>query len=208
MVYNKVWYALLLIGTLCGGGFVHAQDVLVTGLEQVSALKGYVHTAEDGYRIVTDGLHLIGDIKGAEVNLHRVFFGSLKEVDEAVLHDPGMDDAFAEVAAANRLLDQALKTDVASGWMQPWEIQYLAAVQQRVAADGQANVAALQTILQDGTLSMTDGERLQHIRKIQGEIHARCAQVSAYVVGIGRLVTERAKEQAFIQTLKKSYGLQ
>ena len=208
MAYHKIGFTLVLICALGGIDRVHAQDVLVTELEQVSALKGYLHAAKAGYRIGTDGLHLIGDIKGGELNLHRVFFGSLTEVDEAVLHDPEVGDAFAEAAATNRLLDQALTTYAASGWLQPQEVQYMAAVRQQVYDDGRANVGALETLLREGVLSMTDGERLQHIRDQRGGIHARYVGVTAYVMGIGGLITARIKEQLYLGTLKKWYGLQ
>lgn len=69
MVYHKIRWMLALTGVLYCGKGLHAQDVLVTGLEQLSALKGYIHAAEDGYRIVKDGLHLIGDVKGGEFDL-------------------------------------------------------------------------------------------------------------------------------------------
>jgi len=208
MDYHKIRYALALIGALCGGSRAHAQDVLVTGLEQWSALKGYIHTAEEGYRIVTDGLHLIGDIKGGELNLHRVFFGSLREVDEAVSKDPALEEAYAEMAATNRLLGEALKTYPASGWLQGQEVQYLAAVQQQVAGDGLANITALRMLVQEGALSLTDGERLQWIRNQRDEIHARYVRVTMYVIAVSGLVTGRAKEQAFTGTLKTWYGVQ
>ena len=206
MVYHKIRWMLALTGVLycCKG--LHAQNVLVTGLEQLSALKGYIHTAEEGYRIVTDGLHLIGDVKGGEFDLHRIFFSSLKDVDQAVLHAP--PDAYAEAAATNRLLDQALKTYAASGWLQPEEGQYLTAVQQKVADEGRENIAALQMLVRDEALSMTDGERLQHIRDQQNEIHSRYVRVVAYMMGIGGLITGRAKEQAYTQTLKTWYGIE
>jgi len=206
MVCHKTGYMLALVGALCCCKGLHGQDVLVTGLEQLSALKGYIRTAEEGYRIVTDGIHLIGDIKGGEFDLHRIFFSSLKEVDQAVLHAPELRNAYVEAAATERLFDQALKTYAASGWLQPQEVHYLAAIQQRVADEGRENVAALQMLVQDEALSMTDGGRLQHIQEQQKEVHSRYVRVVAYLVGIGGLITGRAKEQAYTQTLKTWYG--
>ena len=66
----------------------------------------------------------------------------------------------------------------------------------------------MQTLLQDGTLSMTDGERLQGVRGQCEEIHLRYVRVSAYMMGIGELITGRAKERVFTGTLKKWYGIQ
>lgn len=205
MNYHKIHYTLLLIGALCGSDRGQAQDVLVTGLEQLSALQGYIHSAEEGYQIVTDGLRLIGDIKGGELTLHRVYFGSLREVDEAVLQDPALQDAYAEVAATNRLLEEAWRSYAASGWLGGQEVQYLAAVQQQVAGDGQANIAALRMLVREGALSLTDGERLQRIRDQQAEIRVRYVRVTMYVRAIRGLVTGRAKEEAFKGTLKTWY---
>lgn len=199
---------LALLCGLCSGKALYAQDVLTTGLEQLSALKGYIRTAEDGYRIVTDGLHLVGDIKGGELNLHRVFFSSLTEVDESVSNAPQVQKAFAEDNATHRLFNRALKTYAGSGWLQARELQYLAVVEHRVALDGQANMVALQALMRDGALSMTDGERLRHIRDQCEEIHLRYVRVAAYLTGIGELITGRIKEGANTGTLKKWYGIQ
>ena len=199
---------LALTGLLFLGRRLRAQDVLVTGLEQLSALKGYMHTAEEGYRIVTDGLHVIQDIKEGEFNLHRVFIGSLRKVDQAVLESPDVRTAFDEVAATNWLFDKALKTYTASGWLQPPEEEYLTTVKGKVDGDGEKDLATLGTVLQDGAFSMTDGERLRQMRQLQNEIHTRYVHATAYVMAIGQLITGRAKEQAYLGTLKQWYGLQ
>jgi hypothetical protein len=207
MEFNKIGLLLAGVLVLWGNRGLHAQDVLSTGLEQLSALQGYIHTAEDGYRIVTDGLRLAGDVKGGEFNLHRIFFSSLKEVDEAVINNPELKGAYEEVARTTRVLDQALKTYAASGWLQPGEMQYLVAVEQKVTEDGRENLSALETIAKDGTLSMTDGQRLGQIQEQRNGIRTRYLYVVRYMTEIGGLIKARAQEQRKVETLKKLYGI-
>ncbi|HEY8971873.1 MAG TPA: hypothetical protein VIM64_22380, partial [Puia sp.] len=96
----------------------------------------------------------------------------------------------------------------ASGWLQPQEVQYLAGVQQKVADKGQENVLALRTLVREGASSMTDGERLQRIRDQQSEIHSRYIRVVAYMMETGGLITGRAKERGYAETLKTWYGIE
>ena len=208
MVCHKIKYALMVMGMLGVGTCLDAQDVLVTGLEQLAALKGYIHTAEEGYRIVTDGLHVIGDIKGGEVDLHRLFFGSLRTVDEAVGNNPELTAAYEEAAATKQLFDQAVTTYAASGWLHPQEEQYVAGVGKKVVDELDRQVAALRTLTRDEALSMTDGERLRGIQDIRAAIHWQYIQVAVFLVDVGSLVTGRAKEQTYIGTLKQWYGIQ
>jgi hypothetical protein len=80
---------LLLALALClfAGLEAGAQSIKAM-LEQITALKAYIVTAEKGYQIAEDGLHAIRDIKHVEFDLHSVYFGSLAVVNPAVRNMP------------------------------------------------------------------------------------------------------------------------
>jgi hypothetical protein len=87
-------------------------------LDQIAALKGYIGTAEKGYKIAEDGLHTIGDIKNDEFNLHRVYFGSLSAFNPNVRYMPQIADirlhpknAEAQQALDDLLTDGRLQMD-------------------------------------------------------------------------------------------------
>ncbi len=81
-----------------------AQGRLKTMLEQVAALQEYIVTAEKGYRIAEEGVHLVRDITSGELDLHKDYFSSLATVDDAVLRCPALAEARRYIAL---LEDQA-----------------------------------------------------------------------------------------------------
>jgi len=187
---------------------IRAQGMRKTMLEQLAALRGYIITAEQGYRIAEDGLHLVRDIKSGEFNLHQVFFQSLKTVDEGVLQYPALDRSYGLVAAIDKAFSQAMPVYASSKWLQPDELQYIQGLRQRVADQGRDDRAALQALTQSDALSMTDGERIGRIRAIVTALQARYSQVNSFLNGVTGLIYQRQKEQAFTETLKKWYGIQ
>src|SRR5260221_4860823 len=53
-------------------------------LQQIAALQVYIDYAKKGYDIASKGLNTIRDIKNGDFNLHRDFFGSLKQVNPKI----------------------------------------------------------------------------------------------------------------------------
>jgi len=184
------------------------QGTRKTMLEQLAALRGYIITAEKGYHIAEDGLHLVRDIKSGEVNLHEVFFGSLKTVDAGVLKNPALEESYKLIAAIDHGLGEKVSLYAASGWLQANEIESIDAVQRRVVDAGRRDEDVLNVLTQDGALSMTDGERIRKIDAITADVRARYGQVKRFLTDIERLIAQREKEQSFIGTLKKWYEIQ
>jgi len=206
MVFIKI-SMLLSVAVLVARSGV-AQGTRKTMLEQLAALRGYIITAEKGYHIAEDGLHLVRDIKSGEVNLHEVFFGSLKTVDEGVLKSPALEESYKLIAAIDDGFGVTVSLYAASGWLQANEIEYIGTVQRRVVDAGRREEGVLNVLTQDGVLSMTDGERIRKIDAITADVRARYGQEKRFLTGIERLIAQREKEQSFIGTLKKWYEIQ
>ncbi len=185
-----------------------AQNTRKTMLEQLAALRGYIIMAEKGYRIAEEGLRLVRDIKSGEFGLHKVFFGSLKLIDQGVLQSPSLDESYRLITATDQNFEQAVTNATSSGWLRANEIGYIGALQQSVADAGRNNADVLDVLTQDGALSMTDGERIRKIDEIRTDVRARYGQVKKYITGIEWLIAQRKKEQSYIGTLKKWYDIQ
>lgn len=185
-----------------------AQGTRKTMLEQLAALKGYIITAEKGYHLAEEGLHLVRDIKSGEVGLHELFFGSLRIVDAGVLQSPSLDASYRIIAVIDHAFRQTISTGAASGWLRPEEIQYVRMVQKTIADRDENDREMLQVLTGDGILSMTDGERIRQIHGIQRVIRTRYNQVKAFLTGMDWLIAQRQKEHAFTGILKKWYGIE
>jgi hypothetical protein len=206
MVLTKGLMVLVLFVWQIHTGF--AQGMRRTMLEQIAALKGYIITAEKGYRIAQEGLHLVQDIKSGEFGLHEVFFGSLKLVDGGVLGSPELDECYRLIESIDRNFRQAMPNYVSSVRLQTDEVQYILEIQRRAADLGRQDRATMQILTTDGVLSMTDGERIKLINDLMTRIRIRYGYVKRLLTEIGWLIALRQKEGAFIGTLKQWYGIE
>jgi len=176
-------------------------------LEQLAALKGYAGAVEKGYQLAEEGIHLVRDLKSGEFHLHQVFFGSLQEVDEAVLRWPGGRKCYVQVEEMNAVFDDAIGVYVASGWLRAEELAYVEQVRTEVDRKGRNDLEVLRTLTQDGALAMTDGERLRRIEMLARAVGERVSHVQVFLTEVSWLIAQRQKEMAFTGTLKKMYGL-
>jgi len=185
-----------------------AQGTHKTMLAQLAALRGYIITAEKGYQIAKEGLHLIRDIKSGEFSLHRVFFQSLKDVDDGVLKNPELNESLRYIEAIDKAFTRAVSAYEAAGWLQTEEVQYIRGLQRRLAVQGGDDHKELETLTTAGTLSMTDGERIGRIKEVSTSLRERYNQTKNFLAGVAGLIDQRQKEQMYTGTLKKWYGIQ
>lgn len=96
----------LVLGTAwLGAG--HAQG-LQTWIDELAAYRTLEQTVQSGYHLATTGLGQIGDAKGAEYQLHAVFFGSLDSVSGAVANDPELSALVGRLGALIQTLNTQL----------------------------------------------------------------------------------------------------
>jgi len=185
-----------------------AQGTHKTMLAQLAALRGYIITAKKGYQIAKEGLHLIRNIKSGEFSLHRVFFHSLKDVDDGVRKNPELNESLRLVEAIDKDFTRANSAYEATGWLQTEEVQYVRRLQQRISARDENDYKELEVLTTDGTLSMTDGERIMRIKQVSTSLRERYNQTRNFLTGLAWLIDQRQKEQLYTGTVKKWYGIQ
>lgn len=192
-------------------GLMHiglGQNTRKTMLEQLAALKGYIITAEKGYRIAEEGVHLVRDIKAGEFNLHEVFFGSLKVVDEGVLGSFQPGEVFVVTEEMEKVFGQAVRSYASSGWLGSDEMEYIGVLRKKVWDLDRKDEDVFRALTEDGVLSMADGERIRKIDEIRTDVRIRNGQVKSFLTGVAWLIAQREKEQAYTGTIKKWYDIQ
>lgn len=112
-------------------------------LEQIAALNAYSAAAADGYRLVENGWRTVANIRQGEFELHQAYYGSLRTVNPAVR---GMPEATDIIRVAG-LLAKAGR-----------------------GKEAKAAVNDLTALLTDGQLSMTDGERMRQIIRLDNQL--------------------------------------
>jgi hypothetical protein len=124
----------------------HAQlegKTLRVMLEQIAALNAYSAAASDGYRLVENGWHTVANIRQGEFDLHQAYYRSLRTVNPTVR---GMAEAGDIVTMAGRLAKAGR------------------------GKEAEAAVNDLTALLTDGKLSMTDGERMRQIIRLDNQL--------------------------------------
>lgn len=132
-------------------------------IEQIAYLKLYLELTEKGYKIAREGLTAISNFKEGEFKLHRNYFDTLRVVNPKVA-------GYARVKEIKRFYAQiqAIKVGTLPGlydseFLVQQELAYLRAVFDRLHADADQTMDALKVVIQDGSLAMTDDERIKRI---------------------------------------------
>jgi hypothetical protein len=112
-------------------------------LEQIAALNAYSAAAAEGYQLVETGWHTVATIRQGEFDLHNTYYGSLRTVNPAVR---GMAEA-EDIIRVSGLMAKAGR-----------------------GKEAEAAVNDLTALLTDGQLSMTDGERMLQIIRLDNQL--------------------------------------
>ena len=97
----KLLLLLMCPPTMASAQFFNQKATQVRYLEQqIAALSQYMTTAEQGYRIVRQGLTTIKGFTQGEFNLHTGFFNRLEWINPAILNDQSQTNAQNNVLPA------------------------------------------------------------------------------------------------------------
>lgn len=138
--------------------------------EQIGYLKIYGELIKKGYEIAKAGLNLIGDIKNKDFLQHKNYFKSLATVNSMVRNSPEA----ARITALGRQVMIVYYRDWAkvraSDRFSDSEKEYVYGVYQRVIKNSQAELDQLEALLTDDKLVMKDGERLESLSRVLGQM--------------------------------------
>ena len=182
---------------LMAGGFsASAQfgSAVTTMLQQIAALQAYIQVAEKGYAMAENGIHTIRDIKNGEFNLHSVFFTSLSAVSPKVANMAEVAEITSLQASLVSQFSHKLTGYRQNGWLQAGEISYIGQVYTTLVNTTQAEITTLSSLLTDGDLIMTDGERLKAIRAIDEDTKQQYRFAQLFTNQADMLALQRQQE--------------
>jgi hypothetical protein len=208
MAFSK-YYRKLFLGVLTCDLLASAkgQGTAETMIQQIAALQTYIHIAEQGYSTTERGLAAIRAIRQGEFDLHTAFFQSLSTVSPDVINMPDVVSALHYQQAITTALGQATGNFRTSSWLQASEKSYWQRFNTTMTLHCRQKMDALQTLLSDGSLQMTDGQRMNAITSLTTDLRQRYEFVIAFISGTWLLIGQREDTGAFISTLSKMEGL-
>jgi len=138
--------------------------------EQVALLQTYMGYLKEGYRIADKGLATINDIKNGDLNIHKIFFSSLKQVNPNILKYSKVADILYTQVRTLRSCRQASTFVQRSGMYGEQEIEQLKRLFQKVIKECAYVIDELAMLTTNGNLEMTDDERIKRIDGLHKEM--------------------------------------
>lgn len=174
--------------------------------EQIAANKVYIEYAQKGYRIVTDGLHTIRDIKNGDFVLHLGFIDSLKIVNPKLRNSVKVASIISAQLQILKASSQALAAVRNSGQFTSDELDYCTRVFDNLLTACMADTDLLLLVITHGQLSMTDDERLQRIDELYVAMQDKASATASFSSGMKLLALQRRNENTEINYSKRLNG--
>lgn len=186
--------------TLCGS--IRAQEDIQAMLKQIAKLEIYIVDLEKGYSIAKEGLTTIAEIKNGEFSLHSLFFSSLQKVNPVVARYSKIAEIIADQVSIVSQFKNLLRKISSEGGINDRELKYINTVYSNLSDECSKSLNALIAVTTDGTLEMTDDERIRRIDRIYDDMKDKYAFTRDFANKSGLLIDERTNEKQESELLK------
>ncbi|MBN8879871.1 MAG: hypothetical protein J0I32_20170 [Sphingobacteriales bacterium] len=176
-------------------------------LEQIAALKVYEGYIKDGYKIVSGGLDLIGDIKDGEFSLHKKYFSDLVTVNPQIKKYSRLAETISRQMEIIQISQQNMQRLKQSGMMKEEELLYVKRVFDRVIDQVTVLLDELVMLTSDGRLSLRDDERLERIAYLNQETRELYAFMTRFASEAKQLAASRYREALDSKRLGFYFGI-
>lgn len=172
-------------------------------LQQIAALQVYSGYLKQGYKIADGGLgYITGSLKD-EFSLHTTYYDKLRSVNVVVKNNPQVNDILTwqrDILGAVNGLDQAT-------YLSTKEKLYVGKVKQALLSDCDEQITALQILLTNGKLTMTDDERLKRLNSIHLAMQSNYRFIADFAGKIKVYGLQKQQENTNLETSKYIFGI-
>jgi hypothetical protein len=174
-------------------------------VKQIALLRVYLGYLKKGYEIADKGLITIHNIKNGDFNLHRDFFGSLKNVNPHIKNSAKVADIIAFQVYIIQNIKRVNNFCKNNEYFTPEEIRYVAAVYSNMLFLCDASISELLTIIRSNETEMKDDERLVRIDKLYDDMLDKHAFVQSFDSDVRLIARERERETRSVEMMHKQY---
>lgn len=175
--------------------------------KQIALLQVYLGYLKKGYDIASKGLNTIENIKNGDFNLHRDFFGSLKNVNPHIANSAKVADIIAFQVYIIQNIRRVNTFCKNNKQFTPDEIYYVTKVYRNMLYLSDVNISELLSIIRANETEMKDDERLKRINKLYDDILDKHAFVKSFDGDVRMIAREREREKRAIETARKQYDI-
>jgi hypothetical protein len=212
---RKRWWVVLVIvlfardgkAQVLGGIFDQGATELKDYAKQIAALQAYIVDAEKGYKIVETGLSDIKSITQGEFSLHQAFFSSLAAVNPKIANMAEVAEILALQVSIVEGFSKAMNRWKQSGGLSSGEMGYIGQVYSTICQLALQDVGDLLTLTTPGQLTMPDGQRINRIQSLDGDIKQQYVFVQQFSGQTDLLVAERQGAGGDAAVLQQLYGI-
>ena len=204
---KKIFITLFCLQSIFVSAQSDAAKQLQMDIQKLAALKANLNEMYKGYNVLTQSYENIKNINVSNFNLHKNFLDGLLLVSPVVKQYKKVGDI---ISAQQQLVSEyatASKTLRSSGYMNADELNYMGTVYNNLFKTSLNDLDALTAVLTEGTMRMSDAERLQAIDKIHESIMDKLSFLKQFDQTNTLLAVQRAKEHNDIATLQSLYGI-
>lgn len=176
-------------------------------VKQIALLRLYLGYLKKGYEIADKGLTTIHNIKNGDFNLHRDFFGSLKNVNPHIANSAKVADIIAFQVYIIQGIKRVNNFCKNNEHFTPEEIRYVAAVYSNMLFLCDASISELLMIIRPNETEMKDDERLKRIDTLYDDMLDKHAFVQSFDNDVRLIAKERERELRSIELLRKQYDM-
>lgn len=131
-------------------------------LQQIAALQVYSGYLKHGYEIAHRGLGNISGSLKEEFSLHNGYYSRLKAVNPVISSDPRVNDILIWQGDILKSLNELGNVN----YLTSYEKEYVSKVKSALLSDCDAQITALQALLSNNRLQMSDDERIKRLNGI------------------------------------------
>jgi len=172
-------------------------------LQQIAALQVYSGYLRQGYKIANGGLgYITGSLKD-EFGLHTTFYDKLRSVNAVVKNNSQVKDILTwqrDILRSVNNLDQAT-------YLSTQEKLYVGKVKEALLVDCEEQIAALQILLTNGKLTMTDNERIKRLNSIHLAMQSNYRFIADFAGGVKVYGLKKQRENTNLETSKYIFGI-
>jgi hypothetical protein len=176
-------------------------------VQQIAALQIHLESIRKGYRIARNGLNAVSDLKNGELNLHSLYFQSLKKVNPNIKKY----GRIAEISATQvKILKdyKALKNRIREdGMYSSQELDYINKALGTILDNCEQVISELMDIVTDGKLELKDDERLERIDQLHNAMQENAALSRSFSHEVLGISQNRASIKSNVQSSRNRTGL-
>lgn len=180
---------------------------LVLDCSKLAQLKSILSDMKKGYQLLAQGYGTVKDISEGNFHLHEVFLDNLMKASPVVRNYSRIADIISDqlkVVKEYKAAWQRFKTDA---HLHPEEIDYIGSVYSNLLKESLNDLSDLTVVITDGTLRMSDDERLHRIDEVAGAMHDKLVFLRQFNSKASLLSGQRFRLQNDVITSPKLYGI-